>query len=131
MTRINLVPPRELSDQHLLAEIRELPRIFSHVQKYGVHPEKIPKKFTLGKGHVLFFTDKFLFLFRRYMKLYKEYVYNRKFNLSYNYNDVFDKYNNIIMHSYDWKPTQEDIELSRARIQEKIAMKPDWYRWTK
>ena len=27
MTRINLIPPKELCDQHLLAEFRELTRI--------------------------------------------------------------------------------------------------------
>jgi deoxyribonuclease V len=33
MTRINLLPPSELADQHLLAEWRELPRIFGLVKK--------------------------------------------------------------------------------------------------
>ena len=29
MTRINVVPPRLLLDEHLLAEYRELPRVFA------------------------------------------------------------------------------------------------------
>lgn len=33
MTRINLLPPSELADQYLLAEWRELPRIFGLVKK--------------------------------------------------------------------------------------------------
>jgi len=37
MTRINLVPPEELCDQHLLAELRELPRIPNAVLK-GRYP---------------------------------------------------------------------------------------------
>lgn len=48
MTRINVgVLPSELCDQHLLAEIRELPRCFVY------NAEKAPKEFTLGKGHIL------------------------------------------------------------------------------
>jgi hypothetical protein len=31
VTRINLVDPKELSRQHLVAEYRELPRIFNYV----------------------------------------------------------------------------------------------------
>ena len=33
MTRINLLPPSQLADQHLIAEWRELPRIFGLVKK--------------------------------------------------------------------------------------------------
>ena len=50
MTRINLgILPKDLCDQHLLAEYRELPRLFNFEPK-----SKAPKEFTLGKGHVLF-----------------------------------------------------------------------------
>ena len=31
----------------------------------------------------------------------------------------------------DWMPTLEDYKIIRQRIQEKIDMKPDWYRKTK
>ena len=37
MTRINLVPPEELCDQHLLAEHRELTRIPNAVAKGKYH----------------------------------------------------------------------------------------------
>ena len=33
MTRINLINPEKLTDQHLLAEYRELPRIFWILRK--------------------------------------------------------------------------------------------------
>lgn len=33
MTRINVVPVTELTDKHLLAEYRELPRIFGASKK--------------------------------------------------------------------------------------------------
>ena len=49
MTRINVgIPPAELCDQHLIAEYRELPRLFSFVSK-----RTPPAAFTLGTGHVL------------------------------------------------------------------------------
>jgi len=48
VTRVNLgVDPAELCDQHLVAEYRELPRVFG----YDGHPVQGP--FRLGKGHVL------------------------------------------------------------------------------
>ena len=31
----------------------------------------------------------------------------------------------------DWEPNQSDIKIIRKRINEKIAMKPSWYRKTK
>lgn len=60
MTRINLVPVSELSDQHLIAEYRELPRIFNLVlnaQYKGKYPLdfKISDTYLLGTGHVTFF----------------------------------------------------------------------------
>lgn len=55
MTRINLVPPEELSRQHLVAEYRELPRIFALVraaQGKGLKPANIkaPAVYVLGRG---------------------------------------------------------------------------------
>ena len=76
MTRINAgINPVELCDQHLKAELRELPRIFTHVGRYGVDPGRIPKEFTLGVGHVLFFTDKLEYLYLRWEQLIEEMVY--------------------------------------------------------
>ena len=47
MTRVNVgIPPAELCDQHLLAEYRELPRVFA------VDPKGAPALPCLGKGHV-------------------------------------------------------------------------------
>lgn len=130
MTRINLIPAHELSDQHLLAEIRELPRIFSHVKKHGVNKDKIPQKFCLGTGHMLFFTDKLKFLFRRYSLLYLEWC-KRGFTLKYTSSSLYDDYFNMIRNSNDYKASIEDVNISRARIAEKLKAKPKFYRWTK
>lgn len=130
MTRINLIPIEELSDQHLLAEMRELPRIFSHVKKYGIS-KNIPEKFCLGKGHVIFFTNKLEFLSNRYISLIKEWEI-RGFNWNYNY-QYFLYHNKDVIKSklqIKWNPTIEEIELSRQRIEEKIKQKPKYYKWT-
>ncbi len=58
MTRINLVPPEELCDQHLLAEHRELTRIPNAVAKGKYHLKGQPAEYKLGEGHVRFFFNK-------------------------------------------------------------------------
>lgn len=62
MTRINLVPPEILHRKHLVAEYRELPRVFSLARLSA----EIPPAYTLGKGHVTFFYNKLGFLAKRF-----------------------------------------------------------------
>lgn len=59
MTRINLVDPLELMDSHLLAEYREIRLLCANITrmlngKRGITPSRIPERFTLNRGHVLF-----------------------------------------------------------------------------
>ena len=72
MTRINLVPPAELCDQHLLAEHRELTRIPNAVAKGKYHLKGQPAEYKLGEGHVRFFFNKLAFLKKRYDALHAE-----------------------------------------------------------
>lgn len=71
MTRINLVDPSELSTKHLVAEYREIVRVFDLARKsqYEMHKKKQPSAYTLGTGHVLFFYDKLKFISERYDSL--------------------------------------------------------------
>ncbi|HNY25258.1 MAG TPA: pyrimidine dimer DNA glycosylase/endonuclease V [Alphaproteobacteria bacterium] len=132
MTRINLIPVSELSDQHLMAEYRELPRVVNGVLAGKFNSTNIPSKYVLGAGHVKFFTNKIIFLSERYKKIYDELVY-RKFNPDPRYTPegLFKK---ITPENYvgdeKYKFSATDIALSRQRIIEKILMKPHWYRWT-
>lgn len=85
MTRINLVDPAVLTNQHLLAEWRELPRIFTAVRKLldkgcTVDQVNIPPKYKLGTGHVRFFYNKLLYLYGRWQKLTFE-LQKRDYNL--------------------------------------------------
>jgi len=72
VTRINVVPPEELSRQHLLAEYRELPRVFTLARKRQADPRGVPSGYTLGRGHVLFFTVHLAWLKERYNALVAE-----------------------------------------------------------
>ena len=135
MTRVNLVPPKELMDQHLLAEWRELKMVPASLrrslrtQSAGTVLAKIPPEFTLGRGHVTFFYDKLSYLYCRYQYLVEE-LLARGFNLEYAgdfwrfIEDLPDEFTDKI-----WIPSSKDIEISRNRIQERIAMKPTWYRY--
>ena len=130
MTRINIISPSELTDQHLIAEYREItmvPAALSRTlkSKTGFKKERISKNYTLNTGHVYFFYDKGLYLNKRYDELVKE-MKIRGFNPDPNRKfpkEVFPKelYN-------DWMPTLEDQKIIRKRLAEKIAMKPNWYR---
>ena len=133
MTRINLVAPSELTDQHLIAEYREIFMVGGSlkrtlVSKNGYQESKVPKKYTLNAGHVYFFYNKGKYLDKRYKEIILEMKrrgfqpdIKRKFP-----KDIFIK-NNLYN---DWMPTIKDLEIIRQRIKSKIEEKPNWYRKT-
>ena len=133
MTRINLVDPRELSDQHLIAEYREIFMVGGSlkrtlVSKNGYQESKVPKRYTLNAGHVYFFYNKGQYLDKRYQELIKE---MKKRGFKPDKTRTFPKEIFVKNGLYnDWIPNSEDYKLIRQRIEEKIAMKPEWYRKT-
>ena len=133
MTRINLVPPSELSDQHLVAEYREIFMVGSSLQRSlkSKNWEKtlanIPKKYTLNKGHVTFFYNKGKYLYKRYKLLIKE-MKNRGMNPDPKRKFKTEQWPDELFN--DWEPEPDDYNVIRARIKEKIEMKPDWYRFS-
>lgn len=133
MTRINLVDPSELADQHLFAEYRELPRIFTLVlaaQQRGLTPDtcNIPKQYALGTGHVTFFYNKIYWLTGRFQALVAECL-RRGINVQH---QNLPKDIELIQTKWwgDYTPTPEAMAASQKRIAAKIAMKPAWYRWS-
>jgi len=124
MTRINLVPVEELCDQHLLAEHRELKRIPNCLLKGILKTDYAdrPSVFTLGKGHVKFFTNKLGWLWRRYNQLHAECL-ARGFNVSYQFRNLELEFYGFKLNDA-WTPTDADIAVSRARIQGKMPPKP-------
>lgn len=134
MTRINLIPVEELTDQHLMAEYRELPMIAKALEKTlksksGYQETKVSPTYILGTGHIYFFYNKRDYLINRYINLVRE-LKSRKFNIDPATRDmfwyVFDDITQI-----SWQPSIEEIEINRIRINERISLKPDWYRKTK
>lgn len=132
MTRINsAINPKHLTDQHLIAELRELPRIFTLVQK-RIDSNKefndIPTVFTLGSGHCKFFYDKLNFLAIRYISLLAE--YESRFDKSWKYLTVhIPKYNHNIYK--DHTPTIEESNLLIERLSTKIKNSPQIPRFYK
>jgi deoxyribonuclease (pyrimidine dimer) len=122
MVRINLLDPYCLSDQHLIAEYNEILMLLGYVRK---HPsvKGIPSGYCLGRGHILFFKDKLLYLKKRHGLLKKE-MQKRGFR----------PVKKIILSGFpgrlanDWKPSERDKRIIRQRLCRKIMEKPGYYR---
>lgn len=127
MTRINLIPVNELTDQHLLSEHREIKRIPNIIRKWKYNDFWIPEKYRLWNWHVKFFYYKIYFLHKRYSELYKECL-KRWFNID-NYEDSFNLPVEFLDRYNDFFPTNEEIEISKKRILEKIQEKPWFYKY--
>lgn len=132
MTRINLVNPKILTDQHLIAEYRELPMIFGSLNrtlhsKVGFDYKKIKPQCPLGGGHVYFFYDKLEYLKKRYLTLIKE-MQDRGFKPDPNSRSRgFDGFPKELYK--DYKPSKAEKDFLKKRIITRIHRKPDWYRY--
>lgn len=124
MTRINCVPPSELSGKHLVAEYRELPRIFGLVRQAiarGEQPDnpRNPTQYTLGKGHIRFFYSRLGYLVTRQRALVDE--MRRR-----GYQPTFVEVEQLAVGiaaewCCDWEPTSDAFALNRARIAERTT----------
>ena len=117
MVRINLINPKNLADQHLIAEYNEILMLLGNVKRYP-KLENIPSKYTLGKGHILFFKNKLKYLKKRH-ELIKLEMKKRGFNA--NKNIKLDEFNKELIN--DWKPSEEDIEIIKKRLISRIRLK--------
>lgn len=118
MTRINsAIPVKNLTDEHLLAEHREIKRLPYQLEKSRSRLSFASEKFTLGKGHVLFFLDKQNFVLKRYLALYDECV-KRGFNVQ-NYSENWEHLKSEYMNDYE--PTQEERQMLVERITDRIV----------
>jgi deoxyribonuclease (pyrimidine dimer) len=129
LTRINILPVEELTDQHLMAEYREIFMIGSALQislkSKNWDKNRIPKELTLGTGHVMFFYDKGLYLYKRYQQIQTE-LNKRNYNLDKS--RLFKVTQFPTDYYNDWTPTDRDRAVIRERIEERIKQKPHWYR---
>jgi len=129
MTRINLVEPEELTDQHLIAEYREIRLLTALLQrtlnsKRGYDPKKVPEQFTLNTGHVYFFFPRGKYIHKRYDALREEMI-KRGFDPQHDF-DV-DKWPEELYN--DWEPSEHDKNIVRERIEERKRKRPGWYRY--
>lgn len=136
MTRINLVPVEELMDQHLFSEFREIKMVPKSLRRSlaargteGVL-KMIPKDYTLNKGHVSFFYDKAGYLMLRYQELREELCkrginFDRESKLDPDL--IFDTLGSEFLKCYT--PTANALAIIRERIEEKLALRPGWYRY--
>jgi len=132
MTRVNIIPPQDLMDQHLMAEYREIrhvgPSLSRSINSGKFYLNNIPKKYTLNKGHVKFFYNKGRYLYRRFNELKCELIkrgYNINDDITFNTDYFSNEYFN------DWIPTSEDIKINLERINHRISEKPNFYKKTK
>lgn len=129
MTRINLVEPSELMDQHLLAEYREIRLLCSNLQrtlrsKHGFQEKKVPNEFTLNSGHVYFFYPRGKYIHKRYEALRKEL---QKRGITAELEFPISKWPAYLYN--DWMPTERDKDIVRERIALRISQRPNWYRY--
>ncbi len=127
MTRINCVPAAELTGPHLVAEYRELPRIFGLVRAAiarGEQPDdwRNPPEYLLGRGHVRFFYPRLGYLAKRQEGLINE-------MLGRGYSPNFTNPTGLLIgipsewHG-DWSPSDAALALNRARIAERLQAAP-------
>lgn len=129
MTRINLVDPSHLTNVHLMAEYRELPRIFTAVKKLVdegkwddfIKSGQIPTSYVLGSGHAKFFYNKLDWLFWRYIGIMYELRNIRKFDLDMDkHRSIADSASDLIRvvkkDLQNYRPEPEEIYLNMARI---------------
>ncbi len=126
MTRINCIPPSELSGPHLVAEYRELPRVFALVRAAiarGETPDdpRNPGDYTLGRGHVRFFYSRLGYLAQRQAALVSEMKargYAPQFTRTETLLDGFPP-----PWCRDWQPTPQAMAINRARIAERVSQR--------
>ncbi len=123
MVRVNLIPPKNLSDQHLIAEYNEILMLLGYVKK---HPKlgEIPKKYALGKGHIIFFKNKLKYLKKRHEQIKKE-MKKRGFKAEKTVS--IGRFSKEMQK--DWRPSQKDKEIIKKRLIERVKLKPELHKY--
>ena len=140
--RVNVLHPMFLSDQHLVAEYREVkmgPKALSRSlgSLKGVDKKKISPVYTLNTGHTYFFYDKNTFLERRLEMLVIEMQF-RGFQTNHLdlIDDSYDYHPNTFDPEWwnDWEPDVVAGEINLERINERFYQKminPETRGWYK
>lgn len=132
MTRINAgIEPRELCDQHLLAEHREIVRIPNVILsgKYNIPRDNQRATFTLGTGHVTFFYTRIGYLEKRYNRIYLECLW-RDFDVSAYHKSFVEVCRDYPKLANDWGSTSAARDLIKTRILERLITMVREPKWT-
>lgn len=125
MVRINLIQPKYLTDQHLIAEYVEIIMLVVYIRQYPF-VKVMFNNYCLGTGHQVFFKNKVLYLKKRFESIKGEMIkrgFNPKMDL-----EIKDLPKEL---QKDWKPCESDKKVIRKRLVEKINLKPTFYRYYK
>lgn len=115
------MPVGELSRQHLVAEYRELPRVFALARKAAERGTAgAPADYTLGKGHLLFFYTRLGYLARRHAELVEE-MLRRGYRPAF-VEPLARAHADIPAHLWgEWTPTEQALAVNRRRLAERNA----------
>lgn len=128
MTRINTLPVTSLTNQHAMAEYKEITRVFGYVRKaqerginkFNFHKKyDVPVDYTLGTGHVIFMMDKLQYCLDRYHALQVELT-----NRGYKLNPVSDSELLSGIRSEwlgNYVPTENALKINAERINKRLS----------
>jgi hypothetical protein len=121
MTRINVIPVEELSNEHPLGENHEITRVYNLARKAQVKvlngSKKLPLHYKMGTGHVMFFYNKLGFVSKRYVALNEE-MRRRGYSPNPIPLEILEEGIDRRMF-HDYNPTPAALEISRQRIKER------------
>lgn len=126
MTRINTMYTFLLTNNQLLAEYRELPRVINKVSKAKFY-KNIPLDYRMGTGHESFFGDKLLYLHKRHQQILDELAHRKSL-----YPEIFKsdyiidttaafKQASVLFPDLckDWEPSIDDVCTNLDRLIER------------
>lgn len=123
MTRVNVLNPKLLLDEWLIAEYRELKRIPNKMREGKYRTGWIPESYRMGFGHERFFLDKMLYLKIRHDEIRDEMWarFKREYPIRV---DVFDLPEYLLN---DWMPDEIDCEINVKRLYERFDARTSEY----
>lgn len=134
MTRVTILDPSDLTNEWLLANHREVPRIVNELIE---HPDRlvlkdIPKQFTLGNGHVKYFRNKLLYIAKLHQATIDE-CHKRGIKIDPNIRVDLNllPYHIKMFCLNDWTPTKADYATIIDRLVERFNLRGKAYYMTK
>jgi len=119
VVRINLIEPKQLSDQHLIAEYREILLLFGYYRK---HPVIRPS--DDHRCPMRFYQNKLLYLKNRFETL-KDEMRTRNFKPQKHIELIHYDNSNF----KDFEPNETQVRQIKERITQRINERPTWYRY--